>query len=116
MLLRCADPLNADPDIYNEADPVSGMASMPRNMTGMAMKMAAAGYQTHMFGKWDVGMATSKHHPRARGYDSWVGYWHHSNDYWQHTEQKCSGKNVFDLWRYNETFDVSGEERGRTGG
>ena len=52
-------------------------------------------------------MATSKHHPRARGYDSWTGYWHHSNDYWQHTEQKCSGKNVFDLWRYNATFDVS---------
>ena len=28
------------------------MAAMPRNMTGMAMKMAAAGYKTHMFGKW----------------------------------------------------------------
>ena len=25
------NPLNADPDIYNPADPVSGMASMPRN-------------------------------------------------------------------------------------
>ena len=71
------NPLNADPDIYNPADPVSGMASMPRNspsplrqqnlelmkltgaaclfaVTGMAMKMAAAGYQTHMFGKWRV--------------------------------------------------------------
>ena len=68
MPLCCADPLNADPDIYNEADPVSGMASMPRNMTGMAMKMAAAGYQTHMFGKWDVGMATPDHTPHGRGY------------------------------------------------
>ena len=71
------NPLNADPDIYNPADPVSGMASMPRNspsplrqnlelmkltsaaclfaVTGMAMKMAAAGSdQTHMFGKWRV--------------------------------------------------------------
>ena len=24
---------------------------MPRNMTGMAMKMSAGGYKTHMFGK-----------------------------------------------------------------
>ena len=46
------NPLNAAPEIYNPADPVSGMAAMPRNMTGMAMKMAAAGYKTHMFGKW----------------------------------------------------------------
>ena len=43
------NPLNAAPSIYNPADPVSGMAAMPRNMTGMAVKMAAAGYRTHMF-------------------------------------------------------------------
>ena len=48
------NPLNAAPEIYNPADPVSGMAAMPRNMTGMAMKMSAGGYKTHMFGKWDV--------------------------------------------------------------
>ena len=49
------NPLNADPTIYNPGDPVSGMAAIPRNMTGMAMKMAAGGYKTHMFGKWDAG-------------------------------------------------------------
>ena len=48
------NPLNAGPEIYNPQDPVSGMAAMPRNMTGMAMKMSAAGYLTHMFGKWCV--------------------------------------------------------------
>ena len=37
------NPLNAAPEIYNPADPVSGMAAMPRNMTGMAMKMSAGG-------------------------------------------------------------------------
>ena len=47
------NPLNAAPEIYNPADPVSGMAAMPRNMTGMAVKMSAGGYKTHMFGKWD---------------------------------------------------------------
>ena len=30
---------NAQPDIYNEKDPVSGMAGIPRNMTGMASKL-----------------------------------------------------------------------------
>jgi|EP01049_Picozoa_sp_SAG25_P013428 arylsulfatase B len=44
------NPLNADPSIYNPQDPVSGMAAIPRNMTGMAMKMQAGGYKTHMFG------------------------------------------------------------------
>lgn len=35
------NPLNAGPEIYNPQDPVSGMAAIPRNMTGMAMKMSA---------------------------------------------------------------------------
>jgi len=52
-------------------------------------------------------MATPEHHPRARGYDSWLGYWHHANDYWQQTEgPKCNGKAVKDLWLYNETHDA----------
>ena len=38
------NPLNAAPDISNPADPVSGFAAIPRNMTGIATKMAAAGY------------------------------------------------------------------------
>ena len=101
MPLRCADPLNADPDIYNEADPVSGMASMPRNMTGMAMKMAAAGYQTHMFGKWDVGMATPDHTPHGRGYMTAMHYFHHANDYYTSVTGDCRGTGVVDLWQTN---------------
>ena len=27
-------------------------------------------------------MATPMHAPQARGYDSWLGYWHHANDYY----------------------------------
>ena len=30
-------------------------------------------------GKWDIGMATTGHHPKNRGFDSWLGYWHHAN-------------------------------------
>ena len=74
------NPLNAGPEIYNPADPVSGMAAIPRNMTGMAMKMSAGGYSTHMFGKWDAGMATPDHTPHGRGYSTSLHYFHHCND------------------------------------
>ena len=48
----CAQ-VNPDPTLYNPADPVSGFSAIPRNMTGIATKMAAAGYKTHGFGKWE---------------------------------------------------------------
>ena len=52
------NPLNAAPNIANHSDPISGFAAIPRNMTGIATKLSAAGYRTHSFGKWDAGMAT----------------------------------------------------------
>eukprot|EP01065_Artemidia_motanka_P050107 TRINITY_DN84_c0_g1_i1.p1 TRINITY_DN84_c0_g1~~TRINITY_DN84_c0_g1_i1.p1 ORF type:complete len:546 (+),score=187.82 TRINITY_DN84_c0_g1_i1:63-1640(+) len=100
---------NADPTCVNPADPVGGYAGIPVNMTGIAEKMRAAGYKTHMTGKWDVGMATYTHSPSGRGYDSWLGYFHHANDYW--TEglpfaatgviDVCQNKYT-DLWLTNE--------------
>jgi hypothetical protein len=39
------NPINAAPDIHNPADPVSGFAAIPRNMTGIGTKMSAAGYK-----------------------------------------------------------------------
>jgi arylsulfatase I/J len=50
-------------------------------------------------------MATPMHSPRARGYDTWLGYWHHANDYWSFDQDACSGKPIRDLWRQNVTFD-----------
>ena len=76
------NPLNADPAVANDEDPVSGFAGIPRNMTGIASKLAAAGYTTAMFGKWDCGMATPDHTPRGRGYHHSLSYFHHCNDYW----------------------------------
>ena len=45
------NPLNAAPNIANRSDPVSGFAAIPRNMTGIATKLAAAGYKTASYGK-----------------------------------------------------------------
>lgn len=63
---------------HNPADPVSGFAGVPRNMTGIAAKLKTAGYATHMIGKWDAGMATPDHTPAGRGYDSSLIYYHHA--------------------------------------
>ena len=73
---------NTGVTVINEADPMSGYAGIPRAMTGIAAKLRAAGYKTHAVGKWDVGMATPEHTPLGRGYDSWLGYYQHANEYW----------------------------------
>ena len=43
--------LNDDEAVWNPADPVSGFAAVPRNMTGIATKLKQAGYATALFGK-----------------------------------------------------------------
>lgn len=80
---------NVGPEVRNAADPVGGFQGIPPDMTLVSQLMRQGGYATHFVGKWDVGMATERHHPKNRGFDSWTGYWHHSNDYWQHTEGAC---------------------------
>ena len=76
-------PVHVQTSLKNPEDPSSGM---PRNMTGLAEHMKAAGYATHYVGKWDVGMATPKHLPTGRGYDTSLHYFEHKNDYW---DQSC---------------------------
>ena len=53
--------------------------------------MAAAGYKTHGFGKWDAGMATLDHTPKGRGYMTSMIYFHHANDYWTSKCGTCQG-------------------------
>eukprot|EP00750_Incisomonas_marina_P001269 INCI1106.2.p1 GENE.INCI1106.2~~INCI1106.2.p1 ORF type:complete len:597 (+),score=61.47 INCI1106.2:143-1933(+) len=57
-------------------------AGMAENMTGIAEVMQRAGYDTHFVGKWDAGMATPRHTPQGRGYNSSLAYFHHCVDYW----------------------------------
>jgi arylsulfatase B len=37
--------------------------------------MKAAGYDTHMYGKWHVGMCDESLLPTARGFDTFRGFW-----------------------------------------
>lgn len=98
---------NVVPEVSNPDDPVGGWQGIPTAMTGVAEILRRQGYKTEAVGKWDVGMATAAHHhPRARGFDAWTGYWHHANDYWTFDEgPTCDGAPVQDLWHYNATFD-----------
>jgi arylsulfatase B len=68
--------------LYNPADPVSGYAGIPRNMTCVGNKMTEAGYFTGQAGKWHLGLATPDHTPKGRGYQKSLTYLDGANDYW----------------------------------
>lgn len=102
--------VNVLPTVFNEKDLVGGYQGIPINMTTVAQFLGTAGYRTAAVGKWDVGMATPRHSPLARGYETWLGYWHHSNDYWTQTTDVCSGRPVRDLWRINSTYNGPASE------
>ena len=44
--------LNSDLTLVNEADPVSGFAGLPRNVTALPAMLAKVGYSTVHAGKW----------------------------------------------------------------
>lgn len=113
---------NVPPDFHNPEDPVGGYQGAPLFMTTVAEVLQSAGYSTHLVGKWDVGMATSQHKPTSRGYSTFLGYFHHANDYWSMEEGTCAShfdntnlnesvievskpRAVKDLWRTNATYD-----------
>ena len=77
-------PVHVQTTLKNPEDPSSGM---PYKMTGLAEHMKQAAYRTHYVGKWDVGMATPKHTPYGRGYETSLNYFEHKNDYWT---QECA--------------------------
>lgn len=103
--------VNTGVTFWQPGDNVSGFAGIPRKMTGLAQKMKQGGYATHMIGKWDAGMATPQHTPIGKGYDSWMGYFQHANDYWQEglplsstgTIDVCQNRFV-DFSLYNATY------------
>ena len=83
-------------------------------MTGMATKMRSAGYQTHAIGKWDAGMATPDHTPQGRGYDSWIGYYQHANDYFTKGSSNIGATGEVDncLNRFTDLSELNATFRG----
>ncbi|KAJ8612920.1 hypothetical protein CTAYLR_006190 [Chrysophaeum taylorii] len=79
-------------------DTISGYAGISLGMTTLAEKLE--GYATFAFGKWDVGYATPDHTPLGRGFDHFLGYFHHDNDYWTgaYGDETCDGATLCDFW------------------
>ena len=68
-------------------------------MTGLGTKMKLGGYATHQVGKWGVGMATPDHTPTGRGFESSLGYFQHSNNYYSEIMGTCDNKTgIVDFW------------------
>lgn len=99
--------VNGGTDLNKPSDPVSGWTGIPTNMTSIAEKLRSAGYRTHATGKWDAGMATERHTPMGRGYETWLGYFGHCNDYWTEIDkcgmQTCGKTEMVDLWSQNSS-------------
>ena len=68
---RRRSTLNLAPNVWNPADPVSGFAAIPRNMTGIATKMKLANYKTHQVGKWCAAFSSR----RRLWLWLWLGLW-----------------------------------------
>ncbi|XP_025077727.1 arylsulfatase B-like [Pomacea canaliculata] len=71
-------------------------AAIPLTHDIIPQAMKRLGYQTHMIGKWHQGSCKWEYTPTYRGYDSFVGIYHASGDYFTHVS-----KGGYDM-RFNE--------------
>lgn len=85
---------------WDKANNVSGYAGIPVPMTTMAEHLSWAGYDTHLYGKWDAGMATHTHTPKGRGYQHSLSYWGHGNDFWDYTDPMNCSEGLSEIGKY----------------
>ena len=68
-----------DPDLEGN------VADLSLNFTLMPQYLKSLGYDTHMVGKWHLGMSSYKFTPWSRGFDTYsAGYLGGAEDYWRH--------------------------------
>ncbi|KAK3588141.1 hypothetical protein CHS0354_012199 [Potamilus streckersoni] len=57
----------------------------PLNLTFLPQKLKKLGYDTHMIGKWHLGMCKWECTPTYRGFDTFYGYYQAQEDYYNKT-------------------------------
>ena len=76
---------------WDKDHPERAGVGIPRNMTTLPRFLKDRGYSTHVTGKWDVGVATHRHTPEGRGFDSSFIYFNHCNQYWCSKDRFTNG-------------------------
>ncbi len=74
---------------FNGSTGSDGKGGLPDSEWTMAEALRAAGYRTHMIGKWHLGYKQKKFLPVNQGFDTWFGL-PYSNDYikpWVQTDE-----------------------------
>lgn len=61
-------------------------ATVPTSVPFVSEKLKAVGYTTAAIGKWHVGYASPSYTPLYRGFDTYLGYYLDSTDYYNYTE------------------------------
>ena len=74
----------------------------------LPQQMREAGYATHAVGKWHLGFCAWDYTPTRRGFDSFFGFYSHSEDYYSRQSKDTSGVfSGYDL-RNNESVTTEG--------
>ncbi|XP_041367682.1 arylsulfatase I-like [Gigantopelta aegis] len=81
--------------------PVDRANHLPSWFPTLPQKLKARGYATHMVGKWHLGFCNWKYTPTYRGFDSFLGFYSGSEDYYSH--MRAQGDNIGLDFRFNET-------------
>ncbi|XP_037081332.1 arylsulfatase B-like, partial [Pollicipes pollicipes] len=89
----------------------------PEEPTGLTLqaellprRLRAAGYRTHAIGKWHLGFCRREFTPTARGFQSFLGFWTGSQDYYAHTRRLEDGSFGLD---FRQNLSVARQYRGR---
>jgi len=93
--------------------------SLPPMMpTGLSTKfkllpqfLKEGGYSTHAVGKWHLGYCSWDYTPTRRGFDSFFGFYSHSEDYY--SRQSSDSSKVFNGYDLRENETVSKEGAGQ---
>lgn len=76
---------------------------VPDGMTLLPQKLKDVGYATHAAGKWHLGHSTFSKLPRARGFDTWLGYLTQEEDHY--TKELSWLPGIRDFWLQKQGHD-----------